>query len=297
MIILANSGLNVPFLQLNVPFLQLNVPFLQFKCAFFTVEKVDIPTVIIHLTQRHIYEMKMENQILKSKTPKVYKHKFLNTASFGGFHHSDYQIFLDLISKIGGVDKKGKYLQPEQMQREHVLTAKEHAKKFNLNVDNSYRYLKKSCDKLMEKILRIDSLDGKKIIKINVCSSAEYDQKEGKITIRFTDDIMPYLAQVKEKFLLYNIKEISNFGSLYTTRLYELLQEYKSTGWMEKTVDELRKSFSVGNKHKMYSTFKRKTFAHACKEINHNYPEINLTFEEKKESRKVVAIKFIFNPS
>ena len=185
MIILANSGLNVPFIQLNVPFLQLNVPFLQFKCAFFTEEKVDISTVMIHLTQRHIYEMKMENQILKSKTPKVYKHKFLNTASYGGFHHSDYQIFLDLISKIGGVDKKGRYLQPEQMQREHVLTDKEHAKKFNLNVDNSYRYLKKSCDKLMEKILRIDSLDGKKIIKINVCSSAEYDQKEGKITIRF----------------------------------------------------------------------------------------------------------------
>lgn len=96
----------------------------------------------------------MENQILKSKTPKVYKHKFLNTASFGGFHHSDYQIFLDLISKIGGVDEKGKYLQPAQMKREHVLTAKEHAKKFNLNVDNSYRYLKQSCDKLMEKMAR-----------------------------------------------------------------------------------------------------------------------------------------------
>ena len=237
----------------------------------------------------------MTNQILKSQTPKVYKHKFLNTASFGSFHHSDYQVFLDLISKIGGVDQKGKYLQPEQLQRVHVLAAKEHAKKFNLDVNNSYRYLKKSCDKLMEKILRIDSLDGKKILKINVCSSAEYDKEKGQITIKFTDDIMPYLAQVREKFMLYNIKEISNFGSLYTTRLYELLQEYKTTGWMEKTVEELRKIFSVGGKHKMYSTFKRKTFAHACNEINNNYPEVDLSFDEKKEGRKVVAIKFIFN--
>ena len=203
-------------------FYSLNVPFLQRKNLTYPHNNA----IVCKGTFR---DKKMTNQILKSQTPKVYKHNFLNTASFGSFHHSDYQVFLDLISKIGGVDQKGKYLQPEQLQRVHVLTAKEHAKKFNLDVNNSYRYLKKSCDKLMEKILRIDSLDGKKILKINVCSSAEYDKEKGQITIKFTDDIMPYLAQVREKFMLYNIKEISNFGSLYTTRLYELLQEYKTT--------------------------------------------------------------------
>ena len=36
------------------------------------------------------------------------------------------------------------------------------------------------------------------------------------ITFKFTDDIMPYLLQAKEKFILYNLKEISNFGSFYT---------------------------------------------------------------------------------
>ena len=232
---------------------------------------------------------------IKSKTPKIYKNKKLNTACFGGFRHSDYQIFLDLISKIGGVDEKGKYLQPTQMKREHILTAIEHARKFNLDVNNSYRYLKKACDKLMEKTLRIESLDGEQILKINVCSSAKYDKKAGQITMRFTDDIMPYLAQVKEKFLLYNIKEISNFGSLYTTRLYELVQEYKTTGWMKKSVTELRKIFTAEQKFKKYNDFKRKTFGHAIKEINKNHPDINLSFEEKKESRKIVAIKFIFN--
>ena len=50
---------------------------------------------------------------------------------------------------------------------------------------------------------------------------------------------MPYLAQVKEKFVLYNLKEIANFGSLYTTRLYELIQEFKETGWRLKSVDQL----------------------------------------------------------
>ena len=71
--------------------------------------------------------MSSENlpKVLKSKTPKVYKDKKLNNANFGDFNHSDYQVFLHLISKIGGVDEFGKYLQPEQLKRDYVLTAKE----------------------------------------------------------------------------------------------------------------------------------------------------------------------------
>jgi len=235
--------------------------------------------------------------ILKSKTPKVYKSKKLNSANFGNFNHSDYQIFLQLISKIGGVDEKGKYLQPEKLQREHVLTAKEYAKAFNTDLSFGYKQINKSCKKLMKTSIFVEKMEGKEVWEINICSMAIYNKSEGKITIEFTDKIMPYLAQVKEKFLLYNIKEISNFGSLYTTRLYELIQEYKKTGWMEKTVTELRDAFAVGDKHKKYGHFKKYTFGHACKEINHNYPEIALSFEEKKEGRKIVVIKFIFNPS
>jgi plasmid replication initiation protein len=129
--------------------------------------------------------------------------------------------------------------------------------------------------------------------EINVCSMAKYNKTKGHITIEFTDRIMPYLAQVKEKFILYNLKEIANFGSLFTTRLYELLQEFKETGWMLKSVDQLREAFAVGNKFKLYGHFKAKTFAHACQEINDNY-DMGLRFEELKEGRKVVAVKFFF---
>ena len=65
---------------------------------------------------------------------------------------------------------------------------------------------------------------------------------------------------------------------------------------MEKSIAELRESFAVKNKFKKYSDFKRYTFGHGCKEINNNYPNMELKFEEKKESRKVVAIKFLFKP-
>jgi len=232
-------------------------------------------------------------KILQSKTPKVYKNKKLNTANFGNFTHNDYQVFLHLVSKIGGVDEEGKYLQPEQLQREHVLTAKEFSEVFNTDIHNAYGSLKKSVDKLMKTDLTVARNESPDLWRINVCSMAKYNKREGCITVEFTDRIMPYLAQVKEKFVLYNLKEISNFGSLYTTRLYELVQEFKDTGYIIKSIEQLRAVFAVGDNFKRYNDFKRRTFEHACQEINSNY-KLNLGYEEIKEGRKVAAVKFLF---
>lgn len=235
----------------------------------------------------------LPKEILKSQTPKIYKNKKLNTASFGNFTHNDYQVFLHLVSKIGGVDEVGKYLQPEQLEREHVVTAKEFSEVFNADIHNSYRMLHKACKKLMKTSIMLEKIELNETWEINVCSTARYNKNEGRITIQFTDSIMPYLAQVKQKFVLYNLKEISNFGSLYTTRLYELIQEFQDTGWLLKSVDELREIFAVGDKFKAYKDLKRRTFDHACQEINDNY-KMNLGYEEIKKGRKVIAIKFVF---
>ncbi|NBO86522.1 MAG: RepB family plasmid replication initiator protein, partial [Burkholderiaceae bacterium] len=187
----------------------------------------------------------------------------------------------------------GKYLQPHELQREHILTAKEFSSLFNTNIHHSYRVLKKAIDKLMKTDIKVEKEDDSGFCRINVCSKAEYSKNQGHIIVKFTDDIMPYLAQVKKKFVLYNLKEVANFGSLYTTRLYELIQEFKETGWLLKSVEQLREIFAIGHKFKTYNNFKQKTFAHACKEINDNY-DIDLRFEEEKEGRRVVAVKFFF---
>jgi plasmid replication initiation protein len=220
---------------------------------------------------------KQFQQFLESKTPKIFKNKKLNAANFGNFTHNDYNVFLYLISKIGGVDKEGRYLQPEQLQREHTLTAKEFSEFFNTDIHNSYGFLKKSADKLMKTDLKIARNESSELWRINVCSMAKYNKQKGCVTIEFTDRIMPYLAQVKQKFVLYNLKEVSNFGSLYTTRLYELIQEFKDTGYIIKSIQQLREVFAVGEGFKRYNDY-----------------DMNLRYEEIKEGRKVIAIKFIF---
>ena len=110
----------------------------------------------------------------------------------------------------------------------------------------------------------------------------------------FTDSIMPYLSQVRDQFVIYNLKEVSNFKSIHSIRLYEQIQQFKDTGYFVKNLSQLRNIFAVGNKYKNYNDLKKYTFSHAVKEINKHY-HIDLDFQEVKEGRKVAAIKFTFN--
>lgn len=238
----------------------------------------------------------MASKLIKSKTPKIYKNKKLNNANFGNYNLNDYQVFLHLVSKLGKVDEFGKYQQCELLERNHVLTAQEFAKSFNIEPKHAYSVLKKATTKLMQSFITLEKPELFETWQIAICESAKYNHKNGSITILFTQSIMPYLAQVNQKFILYNLREIADFGSLYSTRLYELIQEFKDTGYLIKSVDQLREIFATGNKYKQYTDFRQRTFGHAVKEINDHY-EINLKFEEIKNRLKVVAIKFSFLPT
>lgn len=234
--------------------------------------------------------------VLKSKTPKVYKNNKLNNGSFSNFDLNDYRVFLHIVSKLGKVDDEGKYLQPEKLEREHELTALEFASVFNVGQKHAYEIIKNATFKLMKADIFVREIGEKStsITQINVCEKAKYIEGEGKINILFTGSIMPYLAQeVKQKFTLYNLKEIANFGSLHTTRLYELIQQFKDTGYIIRSVEQLRDLFAVGSKYTLYANFKLYTFGHACDEIN-DKTEYNIRFKELKEGRKVVAIEFVF---
>lgn len=232
----------------------------------------------------------------KSKTPKVYKNKKLNNANFGNYNLNDYQVFLQLVTKLGKIDESGMYKQHQTLERKHILTAKEFSQAFNVDINTTYRVLKTAGKKLARTAITLEKPDLFVTQEIPICSFAEYNNKEGSLTVEFNEHIMPYLAQVRQKFVLYNLKEIANFGSLYSTRLYELIQEFKDTGYIIKSVAQLREVFAVGKKFPDYYDFKRYTFAHAVDEINAQY-EMNLRFEEIKEGRKVVSIRFEFNRS
>lgn len=225
------------------------------------------------------------------KLRKVQKSNELNQANFSELSLSCYRVLLNLISQIQQRDYQGNQIPLPIIARECTLSAKEYAEEFKLSGNTAYEVLKEASDKLMKTPFVTKTAIG--ILKINVCSQAHYVEKEGRIDIRFTEEIMPHLAELSKNFTMYNLKEISEFNSIYTTRMYELLIQFKITGTLDISIADLRHSLGCSNIFLKYNDLKRFAVAHAVNEINSQY-ELNLNYQEIKAGRKIERIIFTF---
>lgn len=228
------------------------------------------------------------------KLLKVQKSNTLNQANFSDFSLSCYRVLLNLITKIQRHDVNGELISANQVSRKCSLSVAEYAKEFHLDGNTAYTILKEATDKLMKTSFSIQKNFG--IRKINVCSQADYRKSQGIIDIRFTEEIMPHLAELTSNFTMYNLNEIAGFDSIYTTRLYELIMQFKITGKIEVTVKDLRFKLGCVDKFKQYYDFKKFTFAHAMAEINQQWT-LNIQCEEIKTGKTVTDLIFTFRPT
>lgn len=228
------------------------------------------------------------------KSKKVQKSNDLNQANFSDFSLSCYRVLLNLITKIQRHDVNGELISANLVSRTCSLSVSEYAKEFHLDGNTAYAILKEATDKLMKTSFSIQKDFG--IRKINVCSQADYRKSQGIIDIRFTEEIMPHLAELTSNFTMYNLNEIAGFGSIYTTRLYELIMQFKTTGKIEITVKDLRFKLGCVDKFKQYYDFKKFTFAHAIEEINRQWT-LSIQCEEIKTGKTVTDLIFTFKPT
>lgn len=224
---------------------------------------------------------------------KIQKSNELNQANFSDFSLSCYRVLLNLISQIQRNDNLGQ-LQLPVVNRECTLSAKDYAKEFKLAGNTAYEVLKSATDKLMKTNFSMKTDRG--ILKINVCSQAHYIEKEGRVDIRFTEEIMPHLAELSKNFTMYNLKEISGFDSIYTTRLYELIMQFKTTGIIDISIEKLRFILGCVDTLKQYTHLKQRAIEHAVIEINSQYT-IGLSYKEIKNGRKIERVIFSFKPT
>ena len=260
-------------------------------CEVCRVRNMYLSTSICEVCYTFAYTCGVIEMDIK-KLSKITKSNELNNANFTDFNLSCYRVVLNLISKMQRHDIDGNRLALNVVSRECSLSAKEYAKEFNLEGNTAYEILKTTADKLMKTSFAIKTPKG--VLKINVCGQAFYAKDEGRIDIRFTEEIMPYLAELGSQFTMYNLKDIAGFDSFYTTRLYELIMQYKTTGVLKITVKNLRFSLGCTNTLGRYNDFKRFGFGHAINEINSQWM-LALDYKEVKVGRTVETIIFTFN--
>ncbi|MDP2364160.1 MAG: replication initiation protein [Ignavibacteria bacterium] len=159
---------------------------------------------------------------------------------------------------------------------------------------NIYTDVRSTVRALMKKILTIkeDTDD----IDLHWIDAAAYGQK-GCIKITIHPELKPYLLELNSHFTRYCLKYIINFKSIYSIRIYELLKRYEPYKVMTSELISLKQHLGLkDDEYSFYNNFKEKVLLVAQREILEK-TDISFEFEEIKDWKKVVALKFMIKPN
>ncbi len=146
--------------------------------------------------------------------------------------------------------------------------------------------------KLLTRELVIMKPDGTKL-RITVISSADYDLN-GNVEIGIDLKMRPYLFELKKNFTIFSLEVATSLKSKYSKRLYEMLCQFKSTGFLRISTQELRERFELTNEqYSRWSNFEKNVLKTAQTEINEK-ADFKFDYVLKKHKKKIVSIDFIF---
>lgn len=178
--------------------------------------------------------------------------------------------------------------------KEYKFKAVDLSKLFKINQKNIYMELDKITDKLMTRYIKIKHNDSQKFKKRHLIKIADFEN--GILTMKIDEDMKEFYLKLNW-YTKYQLKNIMQFKSTYSFRLYELFKQYENIGHRLMGIEDLRHILEIDkNQYAKYSNLKQKVISVGINEININ-TDLHIDYEEMKEVRKVTTIKFYIRPT
>lgn len=178
------------------------------------------------------------------------------------------------------------------------LSAKEFAALFSLSEKNAYLALVDVAESLFRRYVVIDQpfKHDRSVnqLKVHWISSIQYKQDMGKIVLCFSQDMLPYLSELKGQFTRYKLEYIGNMTSVYAIRLYELLMQWKTTGKREVEIAWLKQQFQIEEQYSAMADFKKRVLLPAVVDIN-QHSDYQVSWTQRKTGRQVTHLIFAFS--
>lgn len=139
--------------------------------------------------------------------------------------------------------------------------------------------------------------DDKKINYVTLISDFTWYKESEYITIEFSKKILPYLIELNERFLQYDVYNIKGFNSKYGLILYEYLlsrerQERNKNHEYFISMNDLRRLTGTMDKMEDMRNFERRVLKTAMNDINTAHVEFIMKYDKQKVGRNIVGIKF-----
>lgn len=174
-------------------------------------------------------------------------------------------------------------------------------KDFNLE-DHGYNYasVKQATKKLLTRVIEIEreTPEGVKWYAMPLLVGAQgfKEPRDGNyISVQFHHELKPYLLELKERYLQYDIRNLWGLSSVYSVRMYELLKQYEKIGKRFFSLEDLRTKLAIElTEYLKYNHFKDKVLLKAQGDLG-NSTDIAFSIEEHKQGKRVTAITFFIS--
>lgn len=160
--------------------------------------------------------------------------------------------------------------------------------------DQSYTELKAILKGLRDRSWWVEIDDKGTESAVSWFSTVRTNKKSGKATIKFHEDMMPFLLQLTKQnafYTSYNLQYVLPMSSQFSPRLYELLKSYQKNNreWFF-PLEELKRLLDCQG-YDRWPDFRRRALEPAVEEIN-QYTDINIAWDVEKEGKKVTRVIF-----
>lgn len=184
-----------------------------------------------------------------------------------------------------------------------------------VNPKTASREIKEACDRLFSRVITVSTEAGtfktrwvQDIMRYNsdwalanpeliqeLTGSDPYAEDYVLAAVRFSKSVLPFLSNLSANFTQYFLQDIAGLSSAYSIRLYELMMQFKSTGYRKIRLDELRNMLDLNNKYPLTADLKRWVIDTAIDELNEKSP-ITVSYNLLKTGRKFSHIELKFKP-
>ncbi|EOY6722610.1 replication initiation protein [Pseudomonas aeruginosa] len=190
-----------------------------------------------------------------------------------------------LLAAIAQIDPR------KPMPRPITITAHDFADQYQLPVKQAYEALKEASNALYERDIK--TFDGRYKSRFRWVDRVDYLDGGGETKLFFTVHVQPYLVHLNKRFTTYELKRVADLSSTHSIRIFELLQQFRSTGFYTVSVDEFRELLELGPSYERYSNLKGKVIDPAIKELREKSGlEIELGTERKGRAIDRLTFKF-----
>ena len=183
---------------------------------------------------------------------------------------------------------------------------------FKVDDSNKHTRFKQAIAKMQEQAffeIKEEKNKGFKFRRILPIPTVEWTDYDDKVMIRFNQDIIPYLIELKQNFTKYALSEIMELNSKYSIILYKWLsmnynqyEHYSNKGGRRAeqvesyrnpsiSVKELRTITDTVNEYKEIYDFEKRVLKNAIEEIN-EHTSFNVSYEKIKKGRSIDSIVF-----